>query len=51
MLLVERNTLDTAEALGGLVDLANPYSPVKIQRFGRMMAQHLELAPLLARLS
>jgi hypothetical protein len=50
MLLVERNTLDTAEALGGLVDLANPYSPGKTARFAILMAQHLELAALTSRL-
>jgi hypothetical protein len=50
MLLVEGNTLETAEALGGLVALANPYSSGKIQRFSRMMAQHLELAALTSRL-
>lgn len=51
MLLVEGNTLDTAEALGGLVDLANPYSPGKTARFANLLRQHLELRPLLSRLS
>jgi hypothetical protein len=50
MLLVEGNTLDTAEALGGVVDLANPYSPEKTARFANLLRQHLELGPLLARL-
>ena len=50
VLLVEGNTLDTAEALGGLVDLANPYSPEKTARFANLLRQHLELAALSSRL-
>lgn len=42
LLLVPGNTLDTAESLGGLVDLANPYSRHKLARFGELADRHLE---------
>lgn len=51
MLLVEGNTLDTAEALGGLVDLANAYNPEKTARFANLLRQHLDLAALTSHLS
>ncbi|MCH8350034.1 MAG: phosphotransacetylase family protein [Chloroflexi bacterium] len=50
LIRVTEGTLSTAEALGGLLDQANAYSPWKIQRFSQLMAQHLDLAPLTAAL-
>jgi len=46
IILVEASTLETAEALGGLLDLANPYSLEKIARFAELAGQHLDLKAL-----
>ncbi len=50
LIRVTEGTLSTAESLGGLLDLANAYSLWKIQRFSRLMAQHLDLTPLMTAL-
>ena len=46
LILVEGSTLETAEALGGLLDLANPHSLGKIARFAELARQHLDLEAL-----
>jgi hypothetical protein len=46
LLLVEGNTLDTAEALGGLPQQANTHSMQKIRRFLHLMREHLDLDAL-----
>jgi hypothetical protein len=46
LILVESNTLETAEALGGLLDQATAHSRQKIQRFLRLMGQSLDLDSL-----
>ena len=48
IILVEASTLETAEALGGLLDLANPHSPEKLTRFTELARQHLDLDALTA---
>ena len=42
LLLVEGNTLDTAEALAGLLQQANTHSMQKIQRFLLLIHEHLD---------
>ena len=42
LLLVPGSTQDTAEALGGLLDQANTYSPHKLDRFALLADQHLQ---------
>ena len=46
LILVEASTLETAEALGGLLNLANPHSPGKIARFAELARRHLDLEAL-----
>ena len=46
LILVEAGTLETAEALGGLLDVANPYSLRNIARFSELSRQHLDLEAL-----
>ena len=46
LILVEGSTLETAEALGGLVNFANPHSFSKIARFAELARQHLDLEAL-----
>ena len=46
LILVEESTLDTAEALGSLLDLVNPHSLSKISRFADLVRQHLDLDAL-----
>jgi BioD-like phosphotransacetylase family protein len=46
LILVEATTLETAEALGGMLDLANPHSLGKIARFTELARQHLDLEAL-----
>lgn len=46
LILVEASTLETAEALGGLLNLANPHSLGKIARFSELARQHLDLEAL-----
>ena len=48
LILVEAGTLETAEALGGLLDLANPHSLGKIARFTELARRHLDLEGLTA---
>ncbi|HLF05257.1 MAG TPA: DRTGG domain-containing protein [Dehalococcoidia bacterium] len=47
LILVPGDTLTTAAALDGLLARANPYSPHKLERFGQLMQEHLELGTLL----
>ena len=42
LLLVEGSTLETAESLGGLLGLSNPYSEHKVCRFTELVEQHIE---------
>jgi len=51
LILVEEGTLSTAEALGGLLELATPYSPWKIERFGQLIHQNLDMAALTSALT
>jgi BioD-like phosphotransacetylase family protein len=51
MLLVESDTLSTAEALNGLVERSAPPTTRKVQRFAELVAQHLHQDALLAALS
>jgi BioD-like phosphotransacetylase family protein len=46
LILVEGNTLDTAEALAGLLQQANTHSTQKIQRFLHLLRSHLDLDAL-----
>jgi len=48
LILVDENTLSTAEALEGLLDRATPYSQSKVDRFGQLMRQNLDMAALSA---
>ena len=48
LILVGASTLETAEALGGLLDLANPHSLGKIARFAELAHQHLDMDALTA---
>ena len=48
LILVEGGTLETAEALGGLLNLANPHSVGKIARFAELARRHLDLEALTA---
>lgn len=41
LLLVSGSTQETAESLGGLLDRANPYSIHKLERFTKLVDQHL----------
>ena len=43
LLLVEADTLTTAESLGGLLQRANPYSRHKQARFAALMERHLSI--------
>jgi dethiobiotin synthetase len=47
LILVPGDTLTTAAALDGLLARANPYSQHKLERFGQLMREHLELGALL----
>lgn len=51
LILVEEGTLSTAEALGGLLERANPHSPWKIARFGQLIHQNLDMAALTSALT
>jgi BioD-like phosphotransacetylase family protein len=46
VILVQGDTLTTAEALGGLLEQANIHSLQKIQRFSQLVQQHLDLPAL-----
>jgi BioD-like phosphotransacetylase family protein len=46
LILVNSNTLSTAEALEGLLERSNPYSLQKVQRFAQLMEQNLDMAAL-----
>jgi len=48
LISVDDNTLSTAEALEGLLDRATPYSQSKVDRFGQLMRQYLDMAALSA---
>ena len=48
IILVQGGTLETAEALGGVLNLANPHSLGKIARFSELARQHLDLEALTA---
>ena len=50
MLLVESNTLSTAEALSGLIERSAPPTTRKAQRFTELVAQHLNQDALFAAL-
>jgi len=51
MLLVESDTLSTAEALSGLIERSDPPTTRKAQRFAELVAQHLDQDALFAALS
>ncbi|MBM3943523.1 MAG: phosphotransacetylase family protein [SAR202 cluster bacterium] len=46
LVLVDTDTLATAEALGGLLAWANPCNPQKLERFRQLMQERLELGGL-----
>jgi len=46
LILVQEDTLTTAEALGGLLAQAKPLSRQKVQRFAELVRQHLDPAVL-----
>jgi len=46
MILVQTDTLATAEALSGLLEQSNIYSRQKIERLAELMGQNLDLAVL-----
>jgi uncharacterized protein len=46
LILVDTDTLSTAEALEGLMERASPYSLKKVQRFAQLVEQHLDLSAL-----
>ena len=50
MLLVESDTLSTAEALSGLIERSAPPTAQKVQRFTELVAQHLNQDALFAAL-
>ena len=47
LILVESNTIETVEALGGLLDLANAHSRKKIARFLSLLRNNLDVDTLL----
>ena len=51
LILVDEGTLSTAEALGGILERATPYSPWKIERFGQLIHQNLDMAALTSALT
>ena len=51
LILVEASTLETADTLGGLLDLANPHSLEKIARFAELAHQHLDMEAITATIS
>ena len=48
LISVTGNTLDTAEALAGVLERATPYSQTKVERFGQFMRQNLDMEALSA---
>lgn len=46
LILVERDTISTAEALGGLLERADARSIQKVRRFGELMEEHLDPAAM-----
>jgi uncharacterized protein len=46
LILVDSDTLSTAEALEGLLERASPYSLQKVRRFAQLVRQHLDTAAL-----
>lgn len=48
LMVVSANTLDTAEALAPLADLAHPRNLAKITEFARQLNRHLDMERLLA---
>ncbi len=46
LILVDTNTIDTADSLGGLLDLATSRSRQKIQRFLHLLEQHADMETL-----
>lgn len=48
LISVTGNTLDTAEALAGVLERATPYSRTKVERFGQLMRQNLDMEALSA---
>ena len=51
LISVTGNTLDTAEALSGVLERSKPYSRNKVDRFGDLMRQNLDMAALSAALT
>ena len=46
LILVDQNTLSTAERLGGLLERPGPLSVQKVRRFNHLVQEHLQLEPL-----
>ncbi|PKB68010.1 MAG: hypothetical protein BZY81_03155 [SAR202 cluster bacterium Io17-Chloro-G4] len=46
LILVDTNTIDTADSLGGLLDLATSRSLQKIQRFQHLLEEHADMDAL-----
>lgn len=48
LISVTESTLSTAEALAGVLERATPYSQTKVERFGQLMRQNLDMEALSA---
>ena len=48
LISVTESTLSTAEALAGVLEPATPYSRTKVERFGQLMRQNLDMEALSA---
>jgi BioD-like phosphotransacetylase family protein len=48
LISVTESTLSTAEALAGVLERATPYSRTKVERFGQLMRQNLDMEALSA---
>ena len=46
LILVDTNTIETADSLGGLLDLATSRSQQKIQRFLHLLEEHADMDTL-----
>ena len=46
MILVDTKTIETADSLGGLLDLATSHSKQKIQRFMHLLEEHTDMDAL-----
>ena len=51
LMVVDDSTLNTAEALAGIIDKATSHSLHKVERFGELIDRHLDMAALMTALA